>query len=281
MNRLYCGARTLELDRPAVMGIINLTPDSFSGDGVGSDVERAIAQAMAMVEAGADLLDLGAESSRPGAASVPAEDEVARLLPVLRALRDCGVPLSVDTCKPEVMRAVLDEGAAIINDIRALGVPGAAEAVAASDCAVCLMHMRGVPADMQTAPVYEDVVGEVRGFLLDRVRTAVEAGIAPHRCWVDPGFGFGKTIEHNTALFRALPAIVADDAPVLVGVSRKSMLGSITGRPVGDRLAAGLAAAVLAAEAGAAVIRVHEVAATIDALNIWRTLAPANWGVQE
>jgi dihydropteroate synthase len=280
MNRLYCGNHTLELDRPAVMGIVNLTSDSFSGDGVGASVDRAVAQAMAMIESGADLLDLGAESSRPGAAPIASKDESARLLPVLRALRDCGVPLSVDTCKPEVMRAVLDAGAAIINDIRALGEPGAAAAVAGSDCAVCLMHMRGTPADMQAAPAYDDVVGEVRGYLLDRVRSAVESGIGPHRCWVDPGFGFGKTIEHNTALFRALPAIVADDTPVLVGVSRKSMLGAITGRPVGERGAASLAAAVLAAQAGAAVIRVHDVAATIDALKTWRSLAPENWRVE-
>lgn len=262
------------------MGIVNLTPDSFSGDGIGSDVERAVAQAMTMIEAGADLLDLGAESSRPGAVPVASEDEAARLVPVLRALRDCGVPLSVDTCKPQVMRAALDEGAAIINDIRALGEPGAAEVIAESDCAVCLMHMRGAPADMQAAPAYDDVVGEVRGFLLDRLRSAVEAGIAPRRCWIDPGFGFGKTIEHNTALFRALPTFVADDAPVLVGVSRKSMLGAITGRPVGERTAASVAAAVLAAQAGVAVIRVHDVAATIDALKTWRSLAPEDWRVE-
>lgn len=278
MIRLYCGPRVLELDRPAVMGIVNLTPDSFSGDGVGDDASRAIAQAWGQIEAGADLLDLGAESSRPGASPVAADEEIRRLRPVVRALRDSGVPLSVDTCKPEVMRVVLDEGAAIINDIRAFEAPGALQVLAGSDCAACLMHMQGEPRSMQLSPIYGDVVAEVSAYLRRRIDAAGAAGVERRRCWVDPGFGFGKTIEHNKALFRALPALVAAGQPVLVGVSRKSMLGAITGRAVGDRLAAGLSAAVLAAQAGAAVIRVHDVAATIDALKTWRALAPEGKG---
>lgn len=281
MIRLYCGRQTLERDRPVVMGIVNLTPDSFSGDGLGGDAGRAIAHAWSQLEAGADLLDLGAESSRPGAPPVAAEDEIRRLVPVLRALRDCGAPLSVDTCKPEVMRAVLAEGASVINDIRGLETPGALAAVAGSDCALCLMHMQGEPRSMQAAPAYGDVVGEVAAYLRDRLVAAEAAGVARARCWIDPGFGFGKTVEHNFALFRALPVLAAGSVPVLVGVSRKSMLGAITGREVGDRLPASLAAAVLAAQAGAAVIRVHDVAATIDALKTWRALAPDEKGGQQ
>lgn len=262
------------------MAVVNLTPDSFSGDGVGADVERAFARAMAQIEAGADILDLGAESSRPGALPVPANEEIVRLQPVLRRLRDCGVPVSVDTCKPEVMQVALAEGAAIINDIHALARPGALEAVRDSDCSVCLMHMQGEPAGMQSAPAYGDVVGEVSAYLRGRIRALGAMGLAAERCWIDPGFGFGKTLEHNTALFRALPDLVAIGAPVLVGVSRKSMLGAITGRPVGERLAASLAAAVLAAQAGAAVVRVHDVAATRDAITTWRALAPGRMGTQ-
>lgn len=278
--QLRCGNRILVLDRPALMAVVNLTPDSFSGDGVGADVELAFSRAMAQIEAGADILDLGAESSRPGARPVPADEEVSRLLPILRRLRDCGVPISVDTCKPEVMKVALAEGAAIINDINALERPGALEAVRESDCSVCLMHMQGEPAGMQEAPAYGDVVGEVSAYLGGRIRNLGAMGLAAERCWIDPGFGFGKTLEHNTTLFRALPELVAMGPPVLVGVSRKSMLGAITGRPVDDRLAAGLAAAVLAADAGASVIRVHDVAATRDAISIWRALAPKVTGKQ-
>ena len=262
------------------MAVVNLTPDSFSGDGVGADIERAIALAMAQVEAGADILDLGAESSRPDASPVAADEEITRLRPILRRLRDCGVPISVDTCKPEVMRVALGEGAAIINDIHALERPGAIEAVRDSDCSVCLMHMKGEPDGMQVAPSYFDVVGEVARYLQGRVRSVGASGIASERCWIDPGFGFGKTLEHNTALFRALSVLVETGVPVLVGVSRKSMLGAITGRPVEERLAASLSAAVLAAQAGASVIRVHDVAATRDAITVWRALAPDFLGKQ-
>jgi dihydropteroate synthase len=262
------------------MGIVNLTVDSFSGDGVGSDAARAIAHALSLAEAGADILDLGAESSRPGALPVALEDEAARLLPVIRALRDCGLPLSVDTSKPEVMHMALDEGVSIINDIRALEAPGALEAVRGSDCALCLMHMQGEPASMQRAPSYTNVTGEVTSYLRERLRMAEGAGIDRRRCWIDPGLGFGKSFEHNLALFRRLPELAHEGVPVLVGVSRKSMLGAITGRPVDERLPAGLAAAVVAAQAGVSVIRVHDVAATVDALNTWRALAPPNEGME-
>ncbi|HEX8988034.1 MAG TPA: dihydropteroate synthase [Rhodocyclaceae bacterium] len=268
MSELACGRFRLSLDRPLLMGIVNLTPDSFSGDGVGSDADRAIAHAHAQLEAGAQILDLGAESTRPGAAPVGASEEISRLLPVLRALRDVGVPLSVDTMKAEVMRASLAEGADIINDVAALCSPGAMEAVAASNAAVCLMHMQGEPRTMQHAPRYGDVVGEVATFLRDRAAACVSAGIARERIVVDPGFGFGKTLEHNLALLRGLERLQELGFPVLAGLSRKSMLGAITGKPVPDRTAASVAAALLAAEHGAAIVRVHDVAATRDALAV-------------
>jgi len=271
--RLRCGKFVLDLAaRPLVMGIVNVTPDSFSGDGTGRDAERAIAHAHAQLAAGADILDLGAESTRPGAPPTPLHEELDRLLPVIEALHGCGVPLSVDTYKPEVMRAALAAGADLINDIAGLRTPGALEAVAKTDCAVCIMHMQGEPRTMQSEPVYADVVGEVREFLLAQVRAAEAAGIARERMVLDPGFGFGKTVVHNTALFRALPALAADGLPVLVGVSRKSMLGALTGRDVNDRLPASLAAAVVAAQSGATIIRVHDVAATRDALTVWQVL---------
>jgi len=251
------------------MGIVNLTPDSFSGDGLAASTEGAIAHAREQIDAGADILDLGAESSRPGAQPTPADEELRRLLPVLSALAGCGVPISVDTYKPEVMRAALAAGAAMINDIYALRMSGAIEAVAASDCAVCLMHMQGEPLTMQQQPVYGDVVAEVRDFLAGRVAALAAAGIARARIVLDPGFCFGKTLDHNLALLRRLPAVAVDDLPILAGLSRKSMLGAITGRPVGQRLPASLAAALLALDGGARILRVHDVAATRDALAIW------------
>lgn len=254
------------------MGIVNLTPDSFSGDGFASDVDRAVAHGHALVAAGADLLDLGAESSRPGAPATSLDDELARLLPVLAALRDCGVPLSVDTYKPAVMRAALAAGADMINDIYALRQPGAIEAVAGGRCGICVMHMQGEPRTMQEAPVYADVCKEVADFLAERADCLRDAGIARDRLVLDPGFGFGKTLNHNVALFRALPEMTRQDLPVLVGVSRKAMLGLLTGRAVGDRMVASVTAAVLAAQAGAKIIRVHDVAATRDALAVWTGL---------
>jgi dihydropteroate synthase len=268
MDTLQCGRFRLSLDRPLIMGIVNLTPDSFSGDGVGGDAARAIDHAQEQLEAGADILDLGAESTRPGAPAVSEDDELARLLPVLRALRDAAVPISVDTMKPAVMRAALAEGASMINDIRALTAPGALEAVAASDAAVCLMHMQGEPRTMQQAPHYADVVAEVFGYLEERARDCEIGGIAHERIVLDPGFGFGKTLEHNLALLRALPELAIRGFPVLAGVSRKSMLGQITGKPVGVRVHASVAAALLAVQKGAAIVRVHDVAATHDALAV-------------
>jgi dihydropteroate synthase len=272
MSTLACGRFRLSLDRPLIMGIVNLTPDSFSGDGVGGDAARAIAHARGQIEAGADILDLGAESTRPGAPPVPEEEELARLLPVLRALRDCGVPVSVDTMKPAVMRAVLAEGAAMINDVRALTAPGAVEAVAASDAAVCLMHMQNDPRTMQQTPQYGDVVAEVCGYLEERARDCEIGGIGHDRIVLDPGFGFGKTLEHNLALLRALPELALRGFPVLAGISRKSVLGQITGRPVTERVHASVAAALLAVQNGAAIVRVHDVAATKDALAVYNAV---------
>lgn len=272
MQNLHCGRFRLTLDRLLVMGIVNLTPDSFSGDGTGSDAERAIRHARYQLEAGADILDLGAESTRPGAIQATAEEELQRLLPVLREIVGWGVPVSIDTYKPAVMRAALAAGVAMINDICALTRPGALEAVAGSDCAVCLMHMQGEPGTMQVAPHYGDVVGEVRDFLAQRLAVCRAAGIADERIVLDPGFGFGKSLEHNIALFRALTATAVDGLPVLAGVSRKSMLGGITGRPVEQRVAASVAAALLAVRNGAKIVRVHDVAATKDALAVLAAL---------
>jgi dihydropteroate synthase len=272
MRLLHCGHYRLSLDRPLLMGIVNLTPDSFSGDGVTGDTRRAIDHASAQLAAGADILDVGAESSRPGAIPTPEDEELRRLLPVLAEITTWGVPVSVDTFKPGVMRAALAAGAAMINDITGMIQPEALAAVAGSDCGLCLMHMRGEPGTMQQAPQYQDVVGEVRTFLAAAVARCRQAGVADDRLVLDPGFGFGKSLAHNLALFRALATIGGDGLPVLVGISRKSMLGAITGRPVGERLPASLAAAVVAAAKGAKMLRVHDVAATRDALAVWAAI---------
>lgn len=269
---LRCGKFELSLERPLLMGIVNLTPDSFSGDGLANDSARAIAHACRQIDEGADLLDIGAESSRPGAIPTSLSEELGRLLPVLEALADCGVPVSVDTYKPEVMRAAIAHGAAMINDIYALRRPGAVESVAGSDCAVCLMHMQGEPLTMQQNPVYGDVVGEVRDFLGERVAAAAAGGIARNRLVLDPGFGFGKTLEHNLELLRRLAEVSIDGLPLLAGISRKSMLGAVTGRPVDQRLSASLAGALLAAQRGAHILRVHDVAETREALTVWQAV---------
>jgi dihydropteroate synthase len=251
------------------MGVVNVTPDSFSDGGRFFEPVAAIAHARRLITEGADLIDLGAESSRPGAtAVVSADEELRRLLPVLRGLRDVPVPLSVDTIKPEVMRTVLAEGASMINDINALRAPGALAAVAATDAAVCLMHMQGTPGTMQQQPSYGDVVAEVTAFLSERVAAARAAGIPLQRICIDPGFGFGKTLEHNLELLRHLREFDALGAPLLAGWSRKSSLGKLTGEPAGDRLAASIAAALIAAQNGAGILRVHDVAATRDALSV-------------
>lgn len=270
---LHCGPYRLVLDRPLVMGIVNLTPDSFSDDGLGSDVERAVEHARRQWEAGADILDLGAESSRPGAIPTPEDEELRRLLPVIERIAAWGVPISVDTYKPRVMRAALAAGATLYNDISGLRDPESFAVLRDSDCGVCIMHMQGVPGSMQSAPSYQDVVGEVWRYLAERVAACQAAGVETSRIILDPGFGFGKTVEHNVELFKALPRYCkAESLPVLVGVSRKSMLGAITGRPVDSRLPASLAAAVVAAESGAKILRVHDVAATCDALKVWAAL---------
>ena len=250
------------------MGIVNLSDDSFSGDGLHGNVAAAIAQGRRMIDEGAHILDLGAESSRPGATPVPVRIEIDRLLPVITALHDCGRPLSVDTVKPEVMRAVLAAGADMINDINALRAPDALEIVAASSAGICMMHMQGEPTSMQDNPHYTDVVSEVADFLGERVAAAEAAGIALNRIAVDPGFGFGKTLEHNIALLRRLGELVVPGLPLLVGLSRKSMLGLLTGRAAADRVHAGVAAHVLAVLRGARIVRVHDVAATRDALAV-------------
>jgi len=250
------------------MGVVNVTPDSFSDGGKFLDSAAAVARARRLLEEGADIIDVGGESSRPGAAAVAEAEELRRVLPVVKAMRD--VPLSVDTRRPAVMRAVLDAGASMINDIEALGAPGALEAVAGSGCAVCLMHMKGEPGDMQRDPRYADVVAEVREYLASRVAACDGAGISRDRMVVDPGFGFGKTVAHNLALLKRLPELATLGVPVLAGWSRKSSLGAITGREAGERLAASLGAALLALLGGATILRVHDVKETRDVVNMWQ-----------
>ena len=271
-KQFHCGRFVLSLERPLIMGIVNLTDDSFSGDGLGGDPQRAIAHGLRLAEEGAHLLDIGAESSRPGAPAVSARQELQRLLPVIAGLRNCGVPLSVDTTKPEVMCEVLAAEVDMINDIAALQAPGAMEAVAASPAGVCLMHMQGEPAGMQRAPHYAEVVKEVSTFLASRVQAAENAGIAAARIVVDPGFGFGKNLEHNLSLLRQLPALWEIGRPLLVGLSRKSMLGLLSGQPAEGRLPASIAAALLALQRGAAIVRVHDVAATRDVIAVWNAV---------
>lgn len=254
------------------MGIVNLTPDSFSGDGLVGDIDRAIQHASAQFEAGSDILDIGAESSRPGAIATSEDEELRRLLPVLREITRWGIPVSVDTYKPGVMRAALEAGASMINDITGMTRSGAIEVVADSDCAVCIMHMQGEPGTMQQAPVYDDVVAQVRDFFVEQVANCRSAGIADERLVLDPGFGFGKTLEHNLKLFRELGSLAIEGLPLFIGVSRKTMLGAITGRPVDQRLPASIAAALVGAQKGAKILRVHDVAATKDALAIWSAI---------
>ena len=251
------------------MGIVNVTPDSFSDGGRFLDHAKALAHARRLRDDGADILDIGGESTRPGAAPVGEAEELDRVLPIVTALVRDGAIVSIDTTKPGVMRAAIAAGAAMVNDVRALREPGALEAVAASRAAVCLMHMQGEPRTMQAAPHYGDVVAEVRAFLATRVRACEMAGIARERIVVDPGFGFGKSVEHNFALLRGLAGIVALGLPVLVGWSRKSSLGTVTGRGVDERLAGSLAAVLASVARGAAIVRVHDVRETVDALKVW------------
>ncbi len=269
---LQCGRFRFELGRrPLVMGVLNVTPDSFSDGGHYRSLEFAVSRAEEMVASGVDIIDIGGESTRPGSPSVPVAEELARVMPALYALQEAGKALSVDTCKPEVMREAIIAGADMINDINGFQAPGAIEAVVNSDCGLCVMHMQGTPQDMQAQPVYTDVVAEVIAFLHERIAALEAAGVDRERICVDPGLGFGKTVEHNYALLKNTGRI-ADELglPVLIGLSRKSMIGAVTGRPVEERLAGSLAGALAAVAQGARIIRVHDVAETVDALKVWR-----------
>lgn len=264
-----CGRYQLDLSVPRVMGIVNVTPDSFSDGGKYESTEKAVEHAMQLVAEGADILDIGGESTRPGAAPVRLQDELARVIPVIeRLLKIAGVPLSIDTYKPKVMRAAIAAGADIVNDVRALQEPGALEVVVGSQVGVCLMHMQGTPQTMQLDPQYEDVVSEVNAFLAQRLAAAEAAGIAQERVVLDPGFGFGKKTEHNLLLLQQLDKTLAIGRPLLAGLSRKSVLGQITGGDIRVRLHASLAASVIAVMKGARIVRVHDVKATVDALKV-------------
>lgn len=273
-THLRCGRHLLALARPLVMGILNVTPDSFSDGGAFFDRERALDHARRMVADGADLVDIGGESTRPGAEPVAETVELARVIPLVETLSQEGVLVSVDTMKAGVMRAAILSGAAMINDVRALREEGALAAAVASEVAVCLMHMQGNPRSMQDDPQYGNVASEVQAFLAERARACEAAGVARDRIVLDPGFGFGKTKEHNLALLRALPALTELGYPILVGLSRKSMLKQLTGRSVQERLPASLAAALAAVARGASIVRVHDVRETVDALDVWRATAP-------
>ena len=254
------------------MGILNVTPDSFSDGGRFVDRERALAHARQMVADGADVIDIGGESTRPGAAPVPVDAELERVVPLVEAMAHEGILVSVDTRKPAVMRAVLAAGAGMINDVRALQEPGAVDVAAASAAAVCLMHMQGEPRTMQREPQYANVVTEVRDFLVGRARACEAAGIARGRIVIDPGFGFGKTVAHNLALLRGLRLVAETGYPVLAGLSRKSMLGGFAGRDANKRAAASVAAALAAVARGAGIVRVHDVRETVDALKVWHAI---------
>lgn len=254
------------------MGIVNVTPDSFSDGGFFYDPDAAVAHARSLIAQGAHILDIGGESTRPGSAAVSADEELKRVLPVIEALRDADIPLSIDTSKPEVMRGSLDAGADMINDIYGFRQPGAIEAVASSRCGLCVMHMKGEPGTMQTAPVYADLMGEISVFLGARAQRLRAAWVDPRRIVLDPGFGFGKTVEQNYQLLRRLGVLKVSSYPLLIGLSRKSMLGQVTGRDVEDRLAGSLAAMLACVARGASIVRVHDVAETVDALKIWQTI---------
>lgn len=271
---LSCGRFRLDLSVPRIMAIINVTPDSFSGDGC-AGLDAALRAAESLIAEGAEILDIGGESSRPGAQAVGVQEEIDRVAPVVEELAQFGVPLSVDTVKPAVMRESIRAGADIINDIAAFRAQGAVDAVKDSAAALCVMHMKGSPETMQLAPRYDSVLSEVESFLEDRVRSLIGAGVSADRILVDPGFGFGKTVEHNFSLLKGLRRLDVLGYPVLVGMSRKSMLGAVTGRDVADRVVAGALAAMLAIQNGARIVRTHDVAATRDAVRIWLALQAA------
>jgi dihydropteroate synthase len=264
----------LDFSRPQIMGILNVTPDSFSDGGSYVAPEIAVERALAMVEEGACIIDIGGESTRPGAQSVTVVDEIARVVPVIKAIRQhSNVPISIDTSKPVVMRAAVAAGASMINDVRALQEEGALAAAAELNVPVCLMHMQGEPRTMQANPHYDDVVSDVYHFLEERINAALAAGIARHHLLIDPGFGFGKTLAHNLLLLKELGRFKALGVPLLVGISRKSMIGQVLDKPVEQRLYGSLAAAVLALSQGADILRVHDVAATVDVLKVWQAVS--------
>lgn len=269
---LHCGKFRLVLTRPLIMGVVNVTPDSFSDGGHYLRLDAAVDHARRLIDEGADLLDIGGESTRPGAAAVSLDEERRRVLPVLEALASAGVPLSVDTQKPELMRDAVAAGAAMVNDVNGFEAADALAAVSGGSCAICIMHKQGSPQTMQRAPQYINVVSDVHDYLLARVAAAEAAGIARERIVIDPGFGFGKSLEHNLALLRELDRVAATGVPVLAGLSRKSMIGALTGREVGERVFGSVAAALIAAQRGAAILRVHDVAAMRDALAVWNAV---------
>lgn len=270
---LDCGGKTLDLSEPQVMGVLNVTPDSFSDGGEFFSTAAALERARRMVEEGASVIDIGGESTRPGAQPVALDEELRRVLPVIEALHQAlPVPVSIDTRKPQVMRAAVAAGAGLINDVNALRAEGAVAAAAELGVPVCLMHMQGEPDTMQQAPHYTDVVGEVTGFLLERASACEAAGVARERILLDPGFGFGKTAGHNLQLLRRLDRLTALGYPVLVGLSRKSLIGQILGLPVDKRLYPGVALAVLAVWQGAAIVRSHDVRATREAIRMCRAV---------
>jgi len=270
--QLSCGNMRLDLSRPRIMGIVNVTPDSFSDGGKLDTLTAAVAHARKLIADGADIIDIGGESTRPMAASVSVEEELARVIPVITALRGCNAVISVDTRKPEVMQAAILAGAHMINDVQALQAEGALAIVARSNVSVCVMHMRGEPQSMQLQASYEDVVTSIYAFLQQRIEALLAAGIARERIVIDPGFGFGKHLQHNLQLLKHLAVFAGLNYPILVGMSRKAMLGALTGRAVSEREAAGLAAHLYAVSRGANIIRVHDVAGCHDALTVWQAI---------
>ena len=273
---LSCGPFQLSLSRPLVMGIVNVTPDSFSDGGLHGSRDAAIAHAHRLIAEGADIIDIGGESTRPGAASVSVRQELDRVIPIIEGLRGIAVPISIDTFKPEVMHAAISAGCSMVNDVNALQDEAAMQVVAESRVAVCLMHKQGEPQTMQVKPKYKNVMEDVSDFLRERIEAAEAAGIDFERLVIDPGFGFGKTVAHNFSMLANLSAFSELGVPVLAGLSRKSMLGAVTGREVDQRLSASVAAALIAVQRGAAIVRVHDVKATVDALKIWNAVNETN-----
>lgn len=273
MSIFACGRFELDLSQPKVMGIVNVTPDSFSDGGQYDTLASAVAHAENLLKEGADILDIGGESTRPGATYVPVDEEIRRVVPVIQALSSLNVPLSIDTRKPEVMAAAIDAGVDIVNDISALEGSGSIDLLASTKVGICLMHKQGDPQTMQLAPSYQNVVSEVTDYLANRIQQVLSAGVAKNRIVVDPGFGFGKTLEHNIALFQSINTMTQQlSTPFLIGVSRKKMLGEITGHELRERMMSSVVAAVLAVEKGAAIVRVHDVRETVDALKLWKVL---------